>query len=344
MMAPEIELRSDTFTKPTPAMMEAIMEAKVGDDVFGEDETTNRLQNYCASLFGYEAALFCTSGTMANQIAISCWTKPGDELICDALSHVHLYEGGGIASNSGVAVQVLHGDRGRISADQVKSVIKEDNPHFPASKIVTLENTVNKGGGSCYEVAEIEEIKTLCANSKLTLHLDGARLFNALVFQNEKPETFGKLFDSISICLSKGLGAPMGSVLLGSKDLIHQAIRVRKRWGGGWRQSGYMAAAGLFALKNHVSRLADDHKRAETIASILLSRPEVSQIMPVETNIVIFYVDSLWGKSSEWVAAAAKLGIGCATFGPDAVRMVTHLDFGDDELNKFSNKIAGISK
>ena len=343
-MAPEIELRSDTFTKPTPAMMEAIMEAKVGDDVFGEDETTNQLQNHCARLFGYEAALFCTSGTMANQIAISCWTRPGDELICDALSHVHLYEGGGIASNSGVAVQVLYGDRGRISADQVKSVIKEDNPHFPASKIVSLENTVNKGGGSCYEVAEIEKIKTVCTNRKLTLHLDGARLFNAMVFQNEKPETFGKLFDSISICLSKGLGAPMGSVLLGNKDLIHQATRVRKRWGGGWRQSGYMAAAGLFALKNHVSRLKDDHERAATIASILQSRSEVSKIMPVETNIVIFYVDPSWGNSSEWVSAAAKQGIGCATFGPDAVRMVTHLDFGDDELSKFSNKIAGFSK
>jgi threonine aldolase len=337
-----IELRSDTFTKPTPGMLEAMRSARIGDDVFGEDESTNELQEYCARLFGYEAALYCTSGTMANQIAISCHTRPGDEIICDALSHIYLYEGGGIAANSGVSVQLLYGDRGRISARHVAEVIKADNPHFPQSRMVSLENTVNKGGGSCYDLAEIRKIAGLCREKGIILHLDGARLFNALLANGNSPAEFGSLFDSISICLSKGLGAPMGSVLMGKKNFIHQALRVRKRWGGGWRQSGYMAAAGLFALQQQRERLAEDHVRAKQIAQILAKMPEVSSILPVETNIVIFYLDPSWGNSSKWISQAAGKGILGATFGENAVRLVSHLNFTDMDLDFFSEKMAEI--
>ena len=334
-----IELRSDTFTKPGPGMLEAMQLAVIGDDVFGEDQATNELQEYCAALFGYEAALFCTSGTMANQIAIHCWTKPGDELICDALSHIYLYEGGGIAANSGVSVHLLQGNLGRINASQVGEAVKQDNPHFPKSGLVSLENTVNKGGGSCYDIEEIKKIKEVCIKYRIPLHLDGARLFNAMLATGTEPKAYGKLFDSISVCLSKGLGAPMGSILLGSREFIHQAIRVRKRWGGGWRQSGYMAAAGLYALKNQVSRLKEDHWHARSIAEVLKTRPEVCSLLPVQTNIVIFYIDESWGDSSAWVKFAAQNGILCAPFGRNAVRMVTHLDFTPEDFLQFELKM-----
>jgi threonine aldolase len=334
-----IELRSDTFTKPTAGMLEAMFSASVGDDVFGEDETCNELQEYSANLFGYEAGLFCTSGTMANQIALNCWVRPGEEIICDAVSHIHLYEGGGIAANSGAAVHLVHGELGRITAQQVQNSVKPDNPHYPKSKLVSLENTVNRGGGSCYDIEEIEKIRQVCQDHTMILHLDGARLFNAMLKTKTEAKDYGRLFDSISICLSKGLGAPIGSVLLGSKELIHQALRVRKRWGGGWRQAGYLAAAGLFALKNQVDRLADDHLRASKIADIIRARPEVTEVLPVETNIVIFYIDPVWGNSGKWVSLAASAGILCAPFGNNAVRMVTHLDFLEEDLNNFSEKI-----
>jgi threonine aldolase len=320
-------------------MLEAMFSASVGDDVFGEDETCNQLQQYCAELFGYEAGLFCTSGTMANQIALNCWVRPGEEIICDAVSHIHLYEGGGIAANSGAAVHLLHGNLGRISAEQVTASVKPDNPHYPKSRLVSLENTVNRGGGSCYDLREIEKIRQVCQKYNLILHLDGARLFNAMLRTGTQPKDYGRLFDSISICLSKGLGAPVGSVLLGSKDLIHQALRVRKRWGGGWRQAGYLAAAGLFALKNQVERLEEDHLRAEIMADLIRKRAEVIEVLPVETNIVIFYLDPAWGDSGKWVNLAASAGILCAPFGNNAVRMVTHLDFTEQNLQEFSEKI-----
>lgn len=334
-----IELRSDTFTKPGPEMMEAMLSAKIGDDVFNEDQSCNELQQYCADLFGYEAGLFCTSGTMANQIALNCWLRPGEEVICDAVSHIHLYEGGGIAANSGAAVHLIQGDLGRISAAQVSSAIKPDNPHYPKSKLVSLENTVNRGGGSCYAISEIELIRQVCQKHQLGLHLDGARLFNAMIANQTAPKDYGSQFDSISICLSKGLGAPMGSVLLGSKEFIKQAFRVRKRWGGGWRQAGYMAAAGLFAIKNNRERLSEDHQRARLIAEMIQKRSEVKNVLPVETNIVIFYIDPSWGNSARWVELAAKNGLLCSPFGDDAVRMVTHLDFTEGNLQNFSEII-----
>jgi threonine aldolase len=326
-----IELRSDTFTKPTLEMLEAMFTAKVGDDVFEEDETTISLENKTAKLFGYEAGLFCMSGTMANQIAIKCHTQPGDEVICDALSHIYLYEGGGIASNSLVATQLLNGDRGRITASQIEEVIKQDNVHYPISKLVSLENTVNKGGGCFYNINEIKKIKTICFANKMALHLDGARLFNALVETQENPKDYGQQFDSISVCLSKGLGTPMGSVLLGTKDFIKQARRVRKRLGGGWRQSGYLAAAGIFALDNNIHRLKEDHQRAKELATIFATLPEVIHILPVDTNIVIFELDPQF-LATDFVAKLNSHGIKTSPFGKHQIRLVTHLDFGDVEL------------
>lgn len=313
-------------------MMDAIMHAVVGDDVFEEDETTNTLEKKCAEMFGYEAALFCVSGTMANQIAIAVHTRAGDEVICDALSHIYLYEGGGIMANAQASVSLLNGNRGRITASQIEEVIKPDNVHYPVSKLVSLENTVNKGGGSIYSLNEIKNIKELCDRHQMKLHLDGARLFHALVETNETPKQYGELFDSISICLSKGLGTPMGTVLLGDKKFIHQARRVRKRFGGGWRQSGYMAAAGIYALDHHIDRLKEDHARAKELGKLFSSSPIVESILPIETNIVIMKLKH-GILSDDIVKQWMQVGIKTSPFGKDQIRLVTHLDFTDEDLD-----------
>lgn len=333
-----LELRSDTFTKPTPAMLEAMFSAEVGDDVFEEDYTVKKLESKAAEMFGYEAGLFCTSGTMTNQIAINVHVNQGDEVICDALSHVYLYEGGGIASNSSASVNLLHGNRGRITAEQIIDVIQPDNLHHPISRLVSLENTVNKGGGAYYDIQEIVKIKEVCDAHNMALHLDGARIFNALVETKESPKQYGELFDSMSICLSKGLGIPVGSVLLGTKDFIKKARRVRKRWGGGWRQAGYLAAAGIYALDNHVDRLTEDHQRARAIGALMSQKSEVLEVLPVDTNIVIFTLDN-GILSSDYVKKLADVGIKAATFGKHQVRFVTHLDFTDQDLEEFSVRI-----
>jgi threonine aldolase len=332
-----LELRSDTFTKPTPAMLEAMFSAEVGDDVFEEDTTVKKLEAKAAEMFGYEAGLFCTSGTMTNQIAINVHVNQGDEVICDALSHVYLYEGGGIASNSSASVNLLHGNRGRITAEQIIDVIQPDNLHHPISRLVSLENTVNKGGGAYYDIQEIVKIKEVCTAHNMALHLDGARIFNALVETKESPKQYGELFDSMSICLSKGLGIPVGSVLLGTKDFIKKARRVRKRWGGGWRQAGYLAAAGIYALDNHIDRLTEDHQRARAIGALMSQKAEVL-VLPVDTNIVIFTLDN-GILSSDYVKKLAEVGIKAATFGKHQVRFVTHLDFTDQDLEEFSVRI-----
>ncbi len=333
-----LELRSDTFTKPTSAMLEAMFSAEVGDDVFEEDYTVKKLESKAAEMFGYEAGLFCTSGTMTNQIAINVHVNQGDEVICDALSHVYLYEGGGIASNSSASVNLLHGNRGRITAEQIIDVIQPDNLHHPVSRLVSLENTVNKGGGAYYDIQEIVKIKEVCNAHNMALHLDGARIFNALVETKESPKQYGELFDSMSICLSKGLGIPVGSVLLGTKDFIKKARRVRKRWGGGWRQAGYLAAAGIYALDNHVDRLTEDHQRARAIGALMSQKSEVLEVLPVDTNIVIFTLDN-GILSSDYVKKLADVGIKAATFGKHQVRFVTHLDFTDQDLEEFSVRI-----
>ena len=326
-----IDFRSDTVTRPTPPMLEAMMKAPVGDDVFGEDPSINELEAVSAGLFGMEAAIFCPSGTMTNQIAIKCHTQPGDEVICDRLSHVYQYEGGGIAFNSGASVRLLEGDRGRITADQVKEAINPDDVHKPSTTLVSLENTANRGGGSCYHFADIEAIKLVCLQNNLKLHLDGARLFNALVAKNETCRQYGEVFDTISICLSKGLGTPVGSVLIGPKDLIKKARRIRKIFGGGMRQAGFMAAAGIYALEHNVARLAEDHQHAQLIAAALKEKDFTGEILPVETNIIIFEVKGRY-TAQELAAKMKEQGIFVIAISPKQIRIVVHLDIRSEDV------------
>jgi len=337
-----IDLRSDTVTKPTAEMLEAMMSAQVGDDVFGDDPTVNALQDKIARLFGMEDALFCPSGTMTNQIAMRIHTRPQDEVICHKYSHVYLYEGGGMMYNSMVSPKLLEGDRGRITADQVAESINPDDVHFPKSRLVVLENTMNKGGGAIYDLEEIRKIKAVCDENDLRLHMDGARFFNAIVETGEEPKQYGALFDTISICFSKGLGAPVGSVLLGSKALIKEAKRVRKVLGGGMRQAGYLAAACLYALDHHVGRLKQDHERARKIGSILAQLPFIQTILPVDTNIVIAVLKE--GRSEKWLLhELEKKGVLAVGFGKGMVRFVTHLNFTEEDLNRFEEVVKQVS-
>ena len=334
----EIELRSDTFTLPTPGMREAMFQAPLGDDVFGEDPTVNALEQKVAKMFGKEAALFCVSGTQSNQIAISVHVSKGQEVICDELSHIYLYEGGGIMANSGASVKLLKGDLGRLTRDQIESAISPDDIHACESRLVSLENTVNKGGGSVYSSESFQEISDFCRQAQIPLHLDGARIFNAMTVTGQTPKQFGAWFDSISICLSKGLGAPIGSVLIGSAEFIKKARRVRKRLGGGWRQAGLLAAAGIYALDHQVERLTEDHARAGAIAEICSKLPWVDHILPVVTNIVIVRLKE-GIKSQDQVAELKVKGIRCAPFGPQYIRFVTHLNFDDTALAAFEQQI-----
>ena len=334
-----IDYRSDTFTKPTPGMLQAMFTAEVGDDVFGEDPSVNKLESIAAEMFGMEAGLFCPSGTMTNQIAIKCHTQPGDEVICDKVSHVYIYEGGGIAFNSGAQVKAIDGDRGRITAEQVLNSINPDDVHKAKSTLVSLENTANRGGGSCYEFAEIQKIKEACLVNNLKLHLDGARLFNALVNCNESPKQYGEIFDSISICLSKGLGTPVGSVLLGKKDFIKQARRVRKVFGGGMRQAGFMAAAGTYALEHHIERLEVDHIHAKQTAEALLKKEFTGKMLPVETNIIIFEVVDDFYSAKSLAEAFKKYDILVMPISSTQIRMVFHLDITEQMVKETINVI-----
>lgn len=324
-----IDLRSDTVTKPTAAMRAAMAAAPVGDDVFGEDPSVNALEERMAALFGKEAGLFCASGTMANQIAINAHTGPGDEVICDEGAHIYRYEGGGTMATSGCSVKLLHGDRGRFTADQVAEAVNDPgNPHFPVSRLVVVENTSNRGGGSIWDLQQVRGIRAACDAHGLKLHLDGARIYNAMAVDGNDALAWGAPFHSASICLSKGLGAPVGSVLVGSNAFITQARRVRKRLGGGMRQAGILAAAGSFALDHHISRLQEDHARAKRLESALSGLPAVEQVLPVETNIVVVVLRS--GRTAK--AMLHKLrdqAVLASEFGPNMVRMVTHLDIDD---------------
>jgi threonine aldolase len=328
-----IDVRSDTVTRPTAAMLEAMMSAEVGDDVYGEDETVDRLQRTAASLFGMEAALFCPSGTMTNQIGIRVHTRPGDEVICDELAHIYLFEGGGIAANSGASVRLMKGDRGRFTAEQVRSQInRRDDAHYAWTRLVAIENTVNKGGGACWDLTELQRIREVCDNHELAFHLDGARVFNALVARNESARDYGRLFDTISICLSKGLGAPAGSLLLGSREHIAKAHRYRKMMGGAMRQAGYLAAAGLFALEHNIDRLRDDHAKAQTLARELGDLPYVASVLPVETNIVIFSLhDGL--RADLFLQELQRHGLKAGGMGGQTIRFVFHLDIDDEQLD-----------
>ncbi len=327
-----INLISDTVTKPTPAMLEFMMKAEVGDDVFGQDPSINELEEYVASLFGKQKAIFCPSGTMTNQIAIKCHTQPLDEVICDHYSHVYQYETGGYAFNSGVAVNLIEGENGKITADQIEAAIKPVYDWLPISKLVVLENSCNKGGGSYYTLDEIKPITTLCKEKGLKLHLDGARLFNVLVETGEKCIDVGAQFDSISICISKGLGAPVGSLLIGDEELIKQARRYRKVMGGGMRQAGYLGAACLYALKNQRERLKQDNQKAKEIGQLLESQSYIASVRPVKTNIVIFDLAN-GQKAEKFLDLIKQKGILATAFGPEKVRFVTHLDY-TDEMHK----------
>ena len=332
-MLTKIDLRSDTVTRPTAGMLDAMMNAKVGDDVFGEDETVQALETKLAHMLNMEAGLFCPSGTMTNQLAIKCFTQPMDEVICDQTAHVYRYEGGGIAYHSLSSVRLLHGHRGILTPDMIEEEINEENIHYPHTSLVVLENTVNKGGGACYTLDQIEPIHTLCNIKGLKLHLDGARLFNALVATGDEAKNYGQYFDGISICLSKGLGAPVGSVLLGSKETIRKARKLRKVFGGGMRQAGFLAAAGIYALDHHIDRLAKDHQHALALADVLNSVSYVKSVMPVETNIVVFEVAPGF-TAQEIVDALHKKDILCMPTGAKTVRFVTHLDVSPEMIDR----------
>jgi len=323
-----IELRSDTFTKPTKEMLAFMFAANVGDDVWDEDFTVKALEKRIALLFGMEAALFCPSGTMANQIAIKVHTQPGDEVICDYSSHIYQYEAGGIAFNSSASVNLLQGTNGKITVDLVQSALKEENIHFSKQSLVSVENTTNKGGGACYDLSELQSLSTFCKSKSLAFHMDGARLYNAMVKTDTKPADYGAIFDSISVCMSKGLGAPIGSLLLGTNAFIAQAKRIRKVLGGGMRQAGYLAAACDYALDTNIDLLQHDHRRAKVIETTLKSLDYAIEVLPVETNIVIFSLDY----PTRFVAYLKEQNILCSAISASQIRFVTHLQFTDQML------------
>jgi len=323
----EINLISDTVTKPTPEMLQHMFTAKVGDDVFKQDPTVNEFEALVANMFGMEAALFFPSGTMANQTAIKLHTNPGDQIICDKWSHIHLYESGGASANSGVNFNLLDGNRGMINAEQVKNGINDPEfYHTPFSKLVSIENTTNKGGGACYDLEELQKIKQVCDENNLKYHLDGARLWNALIAKKQHPKQYGALFDTISVCFSKGLGAPIGSVLVSDAATIKRAIRIRKIFGGNMRQSGYLAAAGIYSLQNNINRLEEDHRRAKELGLKLAECSWVLSVAPVETNIIVFSVQSHI-EDNLVIEKLKQKGIAISLLAKGSLRMVTHLDY-----------------
>ena len=338
----EINLISDTITRPTKRMLEAMLDAKVGDDVFNADPTVIKLQEKMANMFGKEAALYFPSGTMANQTAIKIHTQPAEQMICDKWAHVFNFEGGGAAFNSGISCSLLDGERGMFTVEQVKLAINDpENYHTPITSLLAVENTTNKGGGACWDFEELQKIRKVCDDNNLAYHLDGARLFNALVANNETPKQYGNLFDTISICLSKGLGAPIGSVLLGTKEQIKKAVRIRKLYGGAMRQVGYLAAAGIYALDHHIDRLAEDHERAKKLGEALIESDFIKKVEPVETNILIFYVND-GVNEIDFVNALKEKNILISSMGEGKLRMVTHLDFTEEMLEIVINELKNI--
>lgn len=332
----EINLISDTVTKPTPGMLDAMMSAKVGDDVFKADPSVNALEEKAAQLFNKEAALFFPSGTMANQTAIKLHTNPGDQLICDKYAHVYNYEGGGVSFNSGVSCKLVDGDRGMITAKQVEDAINPpDFYHSPLTSLVCIENTTNKGGGACWNFEELKRIKTVCKEHSLAYHLDGARLWNALVAKGETAVQYGDLFDTVSICLSKGLGCPVGSVLVGSELEMNKALRFRKIFGGGMRQSGFLAAAASYALDHQIDRLAEDHTKAHQIGAVLNELSYIKKVEPIETNIIIFEIEETAMSADDFLEKLNRHNIHIIGMGQGKLRIVTHMDYTNDMHQKF---------
>ncbi|HKL03129.1 MAG TPA: GntG family PLP-dependent aldolase [Cryomorphaceae bacterium] len=328
-----IDLRSDTVTVPTPGMREAMMAAPVGDDVFGEDPSINKLQEVAAEMFGCEAGLFCPSGTMTNQIAIQVHTNPGDEVICHEKSHVYNYEGGGIARNSLASTRLVHNNDAVMRPEEIADLMQDDHDWLARTSLVVAEDTSNRGGGKCYSFDELKAISEFCKQRNLAFHMDGARVFNAIVKKGHNPVEYGRLFDSISICLSKGLGTPVGSLLLGPKEFIRESRRVRKVMGGGMRQGGFLAGAGLYALEHHIARLSEDHIRAKVLADALTSMPSVKNVVDPETNILLFDVSSEKG-SNYYLGVLEKAGLRGVSFGKNRIRLVTHLNIDDDDIDR----------
>ena len=326
----KINLISDTVTKPSPGMLDAMMSAEVGDDVFKADPTVNRLEEKVAEMFNREAALYFPSGTMTNQTAIKLHTNPGDQLICDKYAHVYNYEGGGVSFNSGVSCKLIDGYRGMMTSAQVEEAINPpDFYHSPLTSLVCVENTTNKGGGACWNFSELERIKKVCEKHGLAYHLDGARIWNAMVEKGESAKQYGELFDTISVCLSKGLGCPVGSVLVGDKEMIDQALRIRKILGGGMRQAGFMAAAGIYALDHQIERLAEDHRKAKEIGAVLQGLPLTKKVEPIETNIIIFEINQDYLSEQDFIEKLLEKDIYLIGMGSSKLRIVTHMDYTD---------------
>ncbi len=328
-----IDFRSDTVTLPTVEMREFMMSAEVGDDVFNEDPSIHEIQNYAAQLFGMEDALFCSSGTQTNQIAINVHVRPGGEIICHEESHIYKYEGGGIAKNSGASVRLLQGSRGRLTSEAISKWFNPDDVHYPITELVSLEDTANRGGGAIYDFEEIKKIKQLCIAQNVPLHIDGARLMNSLVETGISPKEYAQQFDSISLCLSKGLGAPVGSLLLGTKEFIKKSRRVRKVFGGGMRQAGFLAAGGLYALKNNVERLKEDHKRAKELEACLVQLNWIKEVIPVQTNIVVAVLNRAEDRDL-YINKLKERDILVMAFGEGMIRLVTHLNNSDSDIEK----------
>ena len=337
-----VNLISDTVTKPSKEMLNAMLNAEVGDDVFKEDPSVNKLEKIIAKMFNKTSALFFPSGTMTNQVAIKINTEPGDELICDHYSHVYNYEGGGASFNSGVSCKLIEGDRGRIFSKQIqKNINKPDFYHSPKTSLVSLENTTNKGGGAIYDFNEIKKIRNLCDKHNIGLHLDGARLWNALVETNETAKDYGNIFDTISLCFSKGLGCPVGSILVGSEEKINKALRIRKVLGGGMRQSGYLASAAIFAIENQIDDLKNDHIKAKEIESVLKNLNFIKKVEPVSTNIIIFsLIDEV--DETYFINKMKENNILIISLGEDKLRIVTHRDYTDFQHDYFLSTIQKI--
>jgi threonine aldolase len=329
-----IDLRSDTVTKPSKGMLDAMMSAQVGDDVFDEDVTVKQLEKRIADMFGKPRALFFPSGSMANQSALKLHTNPGEQVICDKFAHIYNYEAGGASFNSGISCKLIDGNRGMFTAQQVKEAINPDAFYYAKTTLVEIENTANRGGGSCWDFEEIKKIRQICDDHQLGYHLDGARIWNALVAKNETAKQYGNLFDTLSVCLSKGLGCPIGSVLVGDEDIMTNAVRIRKVFGGNMRQVGYLAAAGLYALDNNINRLKDDHKRAAEIGAALRNLSFIKSVEPVETNIIIFELNSDVNEI-HFINELEQNGIKLIGMGSGKLRLVTHLDYTEEMQDKF---------
>ncbi len=328
-----IDLRSDTVTKPTPGMLAAMMSAAVGDDVIDIDPTVVELQENVAERLGKEAALFMPSGTMTNQIALRVHCSPGDEFICESGCHIYNYEQGAFAQLSGLVAKTIPGPHGLLDVEQLQGSVRPDNEHMVRTKLLCLENTHNRGAGKIYSLPRIASLCDWAHSEGLMTHMDGARLFNASVAAGVSLKAFSEPFESVSVCFSKGLGAPVGSCLVGSRDFIAKARRARKLFGGGMRQAGYLAAGALFAFEHQMSRLEEDHRHAKILAEAIRKCPSLSLSDPEpDTNIVIFHVAKEWGTAAAFTDQLKQHRVLALAFGPQSVRLVTHLDVSPSQI------------